>query len=229
MLGLDFSFLSPASAHTLAQGLLVSAQVAGVALVVGMLFGTVLALLRLSGWRLLALASAAYVNLFRSVPLPMVLLAFYLVVPQLLKQLFGVTSMDTRMLSALVGFALFESAYYAEIMRAGIHSVAQGQRAAALSLGMTPLQAMRHIVLPQALRNMLPLLLTQLIVLFQDTSLVYVISLSDFFSSAAAIGERDGRIEEVMLVAALVYFIVCFSASRLVQRLQSRPSLPPAL
>ena len=220
MLGLDFSFLSPASAHTLAQGLLVSAQVAGVALVVGMLFGTVLALLRLSGWRLLALASAAYVNLFRSVPLPMVLLAFYLVVPQLLKQLFGVTSMDTRMLSALVGFALFESAYYGEIMRACIQSVAHGQRAAALSLGMTPLQA---------LRNMLPLLLTQLIVLFQDTSLVYVISLSDFFSSAAAIGERDGRVEEVMLVAALVYFIVCFSASRLVQRLQGRRSLPAAL
>lgn len=224
MLGLDFSFLSPAAVHTLARGLLVSAQVAGVALGVGLVFGTVLAVLRLSRWRVLRLASAAYVNLFRSVPLPMVLLSFYLVVPQLLKQLFGATSMDTRMLSALVGFALFESAYYGEIMRAGILSVAHGQRAAALSLGMTPWQALRHIVLPQALRNMLPLLLTQLIVLFQDTSLVYVISLSDFFSSAAAIGERDGRVEEVMLVAALIYFGVCFSASRVVQGLQRRPS-----
>ncbi len=227
MLGLDFSFLTPAAAHTLADGMVISLQVAGTALVFGLVWGTVLAMLRLSRWRLLSWPAAAYVNLFRSVPLAMVLLSFYLVVPQLLKGIFGAAAMDTRMLSALVGFALFESAYYAEIMRAGIQTVPNGQVAAAQALGMSHLGAMRLIVLPQAFRNMLPLLLTQLIVLFQDTSLVYVISLSDFFTSAEGIGERDGRIEEVMLIAAVVYFVVCCSASRLVRRLALRQAAQP--
>jgi glutamate/aspartate transport system permease protein len=168
----------------------------------------------------LALFSAAYVNFFRSIPLAMVLLGFYLVVPQFLKSLPWVPqTMDTRLLSALIGFALFEAAYYAEIMRAGIQSVAKGQLAAAFALGMRPLQAMRLVVLPQAFRNMLPLLLTQLIVLFQDTSLVYIISLADFFTGAEGIGERDGRIEEMMLIAGATYFIICFTASALVKRL----------
>ncbi|MBC7414373.1 MAG: ABC transporter permease subunit [Herminiimonas sp.] len=214
----DFSFLSPATGATLAHGMLVSFQVAGTALVVGLIWGTILALMRLSGVRGLSWFSAAYVSLFRSVPLAMVLLGFYLVVPQILRAVFpGAAGMDTRMLSALVGFALFESAYYAEIMRAGIQSVPRSQFHAASALGMTNSQAMRIVILPQAARNMLPLLLTQLIVLFQDTSIVYVISLADFFTAAESIGERDGKIEEMMVIAALCYFSVCFTASRAVQ------------
>jgi glutamate/aspartate transport system permease protein len=219
-LDFDFSTLTPAAIATLASGMLISLQVAGTALAVGLIWGTVLALMRLSRFRLLSLVATVYINLFRSIPLPMVLLSFYLIVPQLLRSLFDSTA-DTRLLSALVGFALFESAYYAEIMRAGIQSVPKGQLAAAMALGMKPLQAMRLVVLPQAFRKMLPLLLTQLIVLFQDTSLVYVISLTDFFTSAEGMGERDGRIQEMMIVAGAVYFIICFSASRLINRLSA--------
>jgi len=218
---LDFSSLTPQAIATLWSGMLISLQVAATALGVGLVWGTVLAMMRLSRFQVLSFLAATYINLFRSIPLAMVLLSFYLIVPQLLRSLFD-TSMDTRLLSALVGFALFESAYFAEIMRAGIQSVSKGQLAAAVALGMKPLQAMRLVVLPQAFRNMLPLLLTQLILLFQDTSLVYVISLTDFFTSASGIGERDGRLEEMMIVAGVVYFVICFTASRLVKLLQAR-------
>jgi glutamate/aspartate transport system permease protein len=220
MLGLDFSFITPEAISVMSKGMSISLKVAGTALTVGLIWGTVLALMRLSHFRMLAFFSAAYVNLFRSMPLAMILLGFYLVVPQFLKSLPWVSqTMDTRLLSALIGFALFEAAYFSEIMRAGIQSVSKGQLSAAFSLGMHPLQAMRLVVLPQAFRNMLPLLLTQLIVLFQDTSLVYIISLADFFTAAEGIGERDGRIEEMMLIAGTVYFIICFTASTLVKRL----------
>lgn len=220
---LDFSFLTTATGAALAQGMLVSLKVAATALAVGLLWGTLLAVMRLSRWRVLSWFSALYTSLFRSVPLAMVLLGFYLVVPQILKAVLpGAAGMDTRMMSALVGFALFESAYYAEIMRAGIQSVPRAQFHAASALGMSDAQSMRLVVLPQAFRNMLPLLLTQLIVLFQDTSIVYVISLADFFTAAEGVGERDGRIEEMMVIAAVVYFVVCFAASRLVQRLARR-------
>jgi glutamate/aspartate transport system permease protein len=225
MLGLDFSFLTSEAGHTLVRGLLVSLQISGTALAVGLLWGTALAMMRLSRFRLPSWFAAGYVNLFRSIPLAMVLLGFYLIVPQILKSLFWRTGpMDTRLMSALVGFALFESAYYAEIMRAGIQSVPKSQFWAACALGIRPLQAMRIVVLPQAFRNMLPLLLTQLIVLFQDTSLVYVISLADFFTSAEGIGERDGRIEEMMIIAGAVYFVVCFTASRATRQLSRNAS-----
>ncbi|MDO8693497.1 MAG: ABC transporter permease subunit [Sheuella sp.] len=223
MLDFDFSFLTPEAAEAMARGMLVSLQVAGTALVFGLIWGTILAMMRLSSIRIVSLLSAAYVNFFRSIPLAMVLLTFYLVVPQVLKSILpNGNTMDTRLMSALVGFALFESAYYAEIMRAGIQSVPKGQMAAACALGMRPLMAMRLIILPQAFKNMLPLLLTQLIVLFQDTSLVYVISLADFFTSAEGIGERDGRIEEMMIIAGLVYFVICFAASRAVKHLSMK-------
>ncbi|MFL9965969.1 ABC transporter permease subunit [Paraburkholderia sediminicola] len=224
MLNFDFSSLTPSTIATLASGMVISLQVAGTALGVGLVWGTVLAMMRLSRFRALSLVATVYVNLFRSVPLAMVLLSFYLIVPQVLRSLFN-TATDTRLLSALVGFALFESAYYAEIIRAGIQSVPKGQLGAALALGMKPLQAMRIVVLPQAFKNMLPLLFTQLIALFQDTSLVYVISLSDFFTGAEGIGERDGRIEEMMIVAGAVYFIICFSASTLIKRLSAKGQL----
>jgi len=148
----------------------------------------------------------------------MVLLWFFLIVPQILQNVLGLSpSNDVRMASALTAFALFEAAYYAEIIRAGIQSVSPGQSAAALALGMAPAQGMRLIILPQAFRNMVPLLLTQAIVLFQDTALVYVIALADFFGSAYGIGERSGRVVEVLIFAGAVYFIICFIASQCVR------------
>ena len=122
----------------------------------------------------------------------------------------------------MVAFALFEAAYYAEIVRAGIQAVSGGQLSAALALGMTRGQAMRLVVLPQALRHMTPLLLTQAVILFQDTSLVYVIALSDFFGTAAKVGDRDGRLVELLLFAGGAYLLVTSVVSALVRRLQAR-------
>jgi glutamate/aspartate transport system permease protein len=213
----------PGALPFLWQGMLTTFEIAGLAVLVGILWGTVLAVMRISGSRVLEWLAAGYVNLFRSVPLVMVLLWFFLIVPALLESLLGISrTSDTRLASAMVAFALFEAAYYSEIIRAGIQSVSTGQLAAALALGMTRGQAMRLIILPQAFRNMIPLLLTQGIILFQDTSLVYVISLADFFGAASKVGDRDGRLVELLLFAGAVYFILCFLASQLVRRYQNR-------
>lgn len=221
MYEMDWSSI-PGAIPLLAKGMLVTLEVTITAIVVGIVWGTVLAIARLSSNPVISKLAAGYVNLFRAVPLVMVILWFYLIVPQGLRALFGNDIGDIRLTSALVAFALFEAAYYSEIIRAGIQSVPKGQVGAGLALGFTPGQTMRLIVLPQAFRNMTPLLLTQAIILFQDTSLVYVIGLSDFFGTAYKVGNRDGRLVELLLFAGLIYFVICFSASQLVKRLQAR-------
>jgi glutamate/aspartate transport system permease protein len=220
----DFDWSSiPGALPFLWQGMKVSLGITGVAVVAGIAWGTVLAVMRLSPARAVSIFAAAYVSLFRSVPLVMVLLWFFLIVPSLLRDVLRLShATDLRLASAMVAFALFEAAYYSEIMRAGIQSVSKGQRAAALALGMTPLQAMWHVVLPQAFRNMLPLLLTQAIILFQDTSLVYVSALADFFGAAYKVGDRDGRLVEMLLFAGAVYFVLCSAASWAVRFLRRR-------
>lgn len=220
----DFDWSSiPGALPYLWQGMQISLEITAIAVVFGIVWGTLLALMRLSGIRPLAWFATGYISLFRMVPLVMVLLWFFLIVPQLLESLFGLPpGSDNRLLSAMLGFALFESAYYAEIIRAGIQSVPKGQMSAASALGMTYPQSMRLVVLPQAFRNMVPLLLTQGIILFQDTSLVYVSALADFFGAAYKIGDRDGRLVELLLFAGAVYFIICFSASLLVKHFHKR-------
>jgi glutamate/aspartate transport system permease protein len=199
----------------------VSLQITLCAVIAGIVWGTLLAMMRLSSIGVFSSFARGYVTAFRSVPLVMVLLWFFLIVPQLLGGLIGLgRAADTRLASAMVGFSLFEAAYYGEIIRAGIQSVSVGQVTAAYALGLTYGQAMRLIVLPQALRNMLPLLLTQAIILFQDTSLVYVSALGDFFGMASKIGDRDGRLVELLLFAGAVYFVLCYAASLFVARLQ---------
>jgi len=213
----------PGALPFLWDGLKVSLEITATAVAVGIVWGTLLAMLRLSSVRWLGALAAAYVNLFRSIPLVMVLLWFFLIVPQLLKGALSLDpNTDVRLTSAMIGFALFESAYYSEIIRAGIQSVPKGQASAAAALGMTYAQAMRLVVLPQAFRNMVPLLLTQAIVLFQDTSLVYVSALADFFGAAYKVGDRDGRLVELLLFAGAVYFVICFAASQLVRRYQKK-------
>ena len=208
----------PGALPFLWDGMTVTLEITLTAIVVGIVWGTLLAMMRLSSVRPLAWLAAGYVNLFRSIPLVMVLLWFFLIVPRLLESLLGLApGGDMRLTSAMVGFALFESAYYSEIIRAGIQSVPRGQVGAAYALGMTYGQAMRLVVLPQAFRNMVPLLLTQAIILFQDTSLVYVSALADFFGAAYKVGDRDGRIVELLLFAGAVYFVICYSASQLVR------------
>jgi glutamate/aspartate transport system permease protein len=220
--GYEFDWSSiPGALPFLLQGMKTTLEITLTAIVIGIAWGTLLAVARLSDNVVLSKLAAGYVNLFRSIPLVMVLLWFFLIVPQFLKSVFKISeATDIRMLSALVAFALFEAAYYSEIIRAGIQSVAKGQIGAALALGLTYSQAMRLIILPQAFRNMIPLLLTQAIILFQDSSLVYVIGLADFFGASYKVGDRDGRLVELLLFAGLIYFLICYGASLLVKYLQ---------
>ncbi|MFP1738946.1 glutamate/aspartate ABC transporter permease GltK [Lonsdalea quercina] len=218
----DWSSIAPSLPYLL-QGLGVTIKITVIAVIFGILWGTLLAVMRLSSFKPISWFAKLYVNLFRSVPLVMVLLWFYLIVPSFLQNVLGLSpKTDIRLVSAMVAFSLFEAAYYSEIIRAGIQSIARGQASAALALGMTNWQSMRLVILPQAFRAMVPLLLTQGIVLFQDTSLVYVLSLADFFRTASSIGERDGTQVEMILFAGFVYFIISICASMLVNYLKKR-------
>lgn len=213
----------PAALPTLWTGVVVTFKITLIAIVIGIVWGTLLAMMRLSTFKPFAWFARAYVTVFRSIPLVMVLLWFFLIVPQVLQNVLGLSpEIDIRLASAMVAFSLFEAAYYSEIIRAGIQAVPRGQINAASALGMRYAQAMRLVVLPQAFRAMVPLLLTQAIVLFQDTSLVYVISLADFFRTATNIGDRDGTNVEMVLFAGACYFVVCVIASSLVKGLQKK-------
>lgn len=212
---LDFSVVVR-SWPFLLEGLRLSAVLTLVAMAGGLALGLMLALARLSRYRTLATLATLYVNGFRAVPLVLVIFWFYFLVPLVLGQSVGALP------SALIAFTLFEAAYYSEIIRAGLQAVPRGQWQAAAAAGMRPAQALRFVVLPQALRHMLPLLLTQAVVLFQDTSLVYVISLRDFMTSAGIVANRDNRLVEIYMFAALVYFILCVSASTAAHFLDKR-------
>ncbi|GIK25675.1 MAG: glutamate/aspartate transporter permease GltK [Betaproteobacteria bacterium] len=217
MLTLDFAFLTPqvVSSYVL-KGFAFSLQLTAIAMLGGIALGTVLALMRLSSKPWLALPAAAYVNTMRSIPLVMVILWFFLLIPLAIGRPLGAE------MSAVITFTLFEAAYYSEIMRAGIQSIPRGQVAAGYALGMSYGQTMRLIVLPQAFRNMLPVLLTQTIILFQDTSLVYAIGAYDLLKGFEVAGKNFNRPVETYLVAAVLYFVISFSLSMLVKRLQQR-------
>lgn len=193
----------------------------------GVALGTVLALMRLSGISVLAWFANIYTTLFRSLPLVLVIFWFYFLLPYIGAWVWGLERpMQVGAFnSALITFTLFEAAYFAEIMRAGIQSISKGQGAAGYALGLNYWQVMGTIILPQAFRNMLPVLLTQTIVLFQDTSLVYVLSLTDFLGAASKVAQRDGRLVEMYLFAAVVYFIISYALSQLVKRLQARTAI----
>ncbi len=201
------------------SGMLLTLQLTAMAVVGGLSLGLVLAVMRLSTVKPLAWAAAAYVNFLRSMPLILVIFWFYTLLPRIIGR--SVSGFD----SVLIAFIMFEAAYYSEIIRAGISSVRRGQIAAAMALGLTHIQAMRYVVLPQAIRNMIPVLLSQSILMFQDTSLVYVVGLRDFLTSADIVASRDYRPIEMYLTVALVFLVVCFSASRLVNLLRRRYAL----
>ena len=193
----------------------------------GVIFGSLLALARLSGIRVLERSASLYVNLMRSIPLVLVIFWFYFLVPLLGQWLTGAENPITvgPDQTALISFTLFEIAYYCEIIRAGIQSIPRGQTAAAKAIGFTYTQQMLYVILPQAFRNMLPVLLTQTIVLFQDTSLVYVISGTDFLGAASKVAQRDSRLVEMYSFVAVVYFIISFTLSKWVKHFQQKISL----
>jgi len=217
MTSLDFGFLNwNLITNFIWKGLVFSVQLTLIAMVGGIIIGTILALMRLSGKKWLVMAAAFYVNTLRSIPLVMVILWFFLLIPLLIGRSLGAE------LSAIITFTVFEAAYYSEIMRAGIQSVSKGQVNAGYAVGMTYKQCMQLIVLPQAFRNMLPVLLTQTIILFQDTSLVYAIGAYDLLKGFEVAGKNFNRPVEAYLFAAVVYFVICFSLSMLVRRLQKK-------
>ncbi|MCM5678622.1 amino acid ABC transporter permease [Schlegelella sp. S2-27] len=216
-MNIDWSFYNwDLISNYVLKGFLFSIQLTLVAMIGGILLGTVLALMRLSGVKALVIPATIYVNGMRSIPLVMVILWFFLLVPFVLGQPIGAE------LSAIITFTLFEAAYYSEIMRAGIQSIPRGQVFAGQAVGLTYGQNMRFVILPQAFRNMLPVLLTQTIILFQDTSLVYAIGAYDTLKGFEIAGKNMGRPIEAYLAAAVVYFVICFALSQLVKRLQKK-------
>ena len=217
MLNLDFSVFN----WSLIQGFILKGLWFSIVLTIiatagGIFFGTILALMRLSGRKWLDVPASIYVNGMRSIPLVMVILWFFLLVPFIIGRPIGAEY------SAIITFIAFEAAYFSEIMRAGIQSIPRGQVFAGQALGMTYGQNMKLVILPQAFRNMLPVLLTQTIILFQDTSLVYAIGAYDMLKGFEIAGKNFGRPIEAYLAAATMYFLICYSLSWSVKRLHQK-------
>jgi glutamate/aspartate transport system permease protein len=218
----DFEVIERSLRYLFFDGMAFTLKLTAMAALGGIFFGTLLAMMRLSSHKWLSRPATAYVNLMRSVPLLLVIFWFYFLVPFIGGWITG-SGRPIQVggfASSVITFIMFEAAYYSEIMRAGIQSIPRGQVWAGYALGLDYWQSMGNIVLPQAFRNMLPVLLTQTIVLFQDVSLVYVLSITDFVGAASKVAERDGRLVEMYLFAAFVYFVISFSGSLLVKRLQ---------
>jgi glutamate/aspartate transport system permease protein len=223
----DFDVIERSWVYLFKTGMAFTLELTGFAMVGGILIGTLLAMMRLSKFKALAMVATGYVNLIRSIPLVLVIFWFYFLVPYIGAWIIGAKEpiMVGAFSSSLITFILFEAAYYCEIMRAGIQSIPRGQVAAGYALGMNYWQTMGNVVLPQAFRNMIPVLLTQTIVLFQDVSLVYVLSITDFVGAASKVAQRDGRLVEMYLFVAIVYFVLCYALSMLVKRLQLRVAI----
>lgn len=218
---MDFSQIIPAMPG-LSQGMLLTLKMTAGGVIGGVVLGIFLALARLSDLKPLSALAKFYIYYFRSIPLLLVISWFYLAVPMLLNWITGNLEPVGAFTSCLVAFVMFEAAYFAEIVRAGIQAIPKGQANAAYALGMRYHQVMRLVVLPQALRKMMPLLLQQSIILFQDTSLVYAVGLMDFLNTARSKGDIVGLPHEFLIFAGTVYFVISFGASRLVKRLQQR-------
>ena len=220
---LDFSVVERSLPY-LWYGFKYTVQLTAIAALGGIFFGTLLAMARLAKNPWLALPASGYVNLMRSIPLVLVIFWFFFLMPQVFQAITGAERpiQIGAERTAYITFIMFEAAYFCEIMRAGIQSIPKGQVNSAYALGLTYGQAMRLVILPQAFRNMIPVLLTQTIILFQDTSLVYVISATDFVGAASKVAQRDGRLIEMYLFVAAVYFVLCYTLSYGVKKLQKK-------
>ena len=220
MLSLDLGFYNwELFTSYILKGLLFSVHLTVIATVGGIVVGTFLALMRLSGKPALVYPATFYINTMRSIPLVMVILWFFLLIPMLIGRPIGAD------LSATITFIAFEAAFFSEIVRAGIQSVPKGQSYAGEALGMTYGQNMRLIVLPQAFRNMIPVFMTQTIILFQDTSLVYAIGAYDLLKGFEIAGKNYGRPIETYILAAATYFLICFSLSKVVRAIQAKVAI----
>ena len=224
MSGYDFDVIQRSWVYLFRDGMTFTLTLTALAMLGGIFFGTLLAMMRLSSFKPLSVFAGGYVNLMRSLPLVLVIFWFFFLVPYIGAWLIGAQDPVKvgSFLSCLITFTMFEAAYYCEIMRAGIQSIPRGQVWAGYALGLDYWLTMGRIVLPQAFRNMLPVLLTQTIILFQDTSLVYVISATDFLGAASKVANRDYRLVEMYSFVAVVYFVISFGLSSFVKNLQNR-------
>ncbi|HTS84444.1 MAG TPA: amino acid ABC transporter permease [Usitatibacter sp.] len=222
--GFDWAEIQHAIPYLFKEGMTFTVTLTLLAMAGGIVFGTLLAMMRLSSYKVLSLGAGAYVNLLRSIPLVLVIFWFYFLVPYIGGWITRSSSpiQVGAFYSAVITFTMFEATYYCEIMRAGIQSIPRGQVWSGYALGLDYWQTMGYIVLPQAFRNMIPVLLTQTIILFQDTSLVYVISATDFLGAASKVANRDYRLVEMYSFVAVVYFVISFGLSYLVKRLQTK-------
>jgi glutamate/aspartate transport system permease protein len=220
---LDFGEIGRTLPYVMA-GLQYTVQITVVAAIGGTVFGTLLAMARLSAFTPLSLVTAGYVNLMRSIPLLLVIFWFYFLVPVIIQSITGADRPPQigADRSAYITFIMFEAAYFCEIMRAGIQSIPKGQAGAAQALGLGYWPSMRLVILPQAFRNMLPVLLTQTIILFQDVSLVSLLNVTDFVGAATKVAQRDSRVVEMYLFVAVVYLVLCSVLSFGVRRLQAK-------
>jgi glutamate/aspartate transport system permease protein len=223
----DFDTIWRTAPYLFKEGMVFTLTLTVTATFFGVIFGTLLAMMRLSPYKVLSGVAGTYVNLMRSLPLLLVIFWFYFLVPYIGAWIIGSSTpiQVGAYWSSVITFTMFEAAFFCEIMRAGIQSISRGQAWAGYALGLNYWQVMATVILPQAFRNMIPILLTQTIVLFQDTSLVYVLSITDFLGAASKVAQRDGRLVEMYLFAALVYFIICFGTSKLVKHLQQRVAI----
>ena len=228
MTGFDFDVIERSLPYVFLTGMRFTLTLTALAATGGLVLGTLIALLGLSGNRALGLVATGYVNLVRSLPLVLVIFWFFFLVPYLAQWLTGARRpvQVGAFSSALITFIAFEAAYFSEIVRGGIGSIARGQSLAGLAIGLRPWQVTCYVVLPQVFRIMAPVMLTQTIILFQDTSLVYVVGLTDFLDAASQVAQRDGRLVEMYLFVAIVYFAISFTASRVVARLQAAIAVP---
>ncbi len=223
----DFNVIERSWEYLFYTGMAFTLQLTLYAMLGGIVVGTLLAIARLSHFKVLASVAGAYVILIRALPLILVIFWFYFLVPYIGQWITG-SNQPMKVgafASCLITFIMFEACYYCEIMRAGIQSISRGQVSAGYALGLNYWQLMAYVVLPQAFRNMLPLLLTQTIILFQDVSLVYVLSMPDFLGAASKVARRDSRLVEMYLFVAVVYFIMAYTLSSCVKYLQSRTAI----
>lgn len=212
---MDWSVI-PQNLPFLMNGLLVSFELAALTTVFSLVLACFIAIGRISKRRWLRYPSATFVNLLRSNPLILIVFWFFFLVPLMTGKNLG------EFYAVLVAFVVFFSAYFTEIIRSGIQSVGRNQIKAALSTGLTYSQAMRLIVLPQAVRNVIPALITECVIVFQGTTIAYIIGLKEFLHSTILVTEVTVRPIELYLFAALVYFIICFTGSSLARRLEKK-------
>ena len=200
----------------LMRGLGTTLQLAVIAIAGGFILGTLVGMARLSSRFYIYYPATIFVNLLRSIPLILVIFWFYFLVPIIAGRPLG------DFLSASIAFIIFEASYFAEIIRAGIQSIPKGQMQAGQSTGMNYRQMMQHIIIPQALKNMIPSLLTQSVIIFQDTSLAYVIGLKEFLRSASIVDAREVRSLELYTFVGIVYFLICFGMSSLTKKWEAK-------